>query len=84
MLQVLSSPVPGDLVIWQYEGASKGHIGIVTALMAHSYRTIEGNTGPSQGYIEREGDGVYEKVRHLGGVGKMKELGFLTNLFNKL
>ena len=73
------SPKPGFLVIWNYEGSTNGHIGIVTKVIDEfTIETIEGNTSPDDKTIEREGDGVYRKVRSTKTVGKMKLVGFIA------
>lgn len=75
---------PGSLAIWQYwkngSPTSSGHVGIVTEVITEPQdhiRTIEGNTGGGS-EIEREGDGVYEKVRSREGGTRMKLMGFLS------
>lgn len=73
------SPKPGYLVIWNYEGTTNGHIGIVTKVIDElTIETIEGNTGPDSKTVEREGDGVYRKTRSTKTVGKMKLVGFIA------
>lgn len=83
-LAMTSDPEVGAVAIWQhYDDAGKptalGHAGIVIEVVSDTlFKTVEGNTGPSQG-VEREGDGVYEKTRLLRApVGsKMRLKGFL-------
>lgn len=77
-------PRPGDLILWEKEGTRAGHGGIIAEVLRSSprgsivgFKTIEGNTGAGRGTIEREGDGVYPRTRPLGGVGRMRELGYL-------
>lgn len=73
------SPKPGYIVIWNYEGTANGHIGIVTRVIDEfTIETIEGNTSPDDNRIEREGDGVYRKIRTTKTVGKMKLVGFIA------
>lgn len=76
-------PVPavGNLMVWQFweqgKQTTKGHVGIVSEVMANGYvKTIEGNTGAGPGVV-REGDGVYERVRKVAGNDTMKVKGFL-------
>jgi len=69
-------PTMGSLIIWQYGDSGLGHAGIVEAVLRDQVQTIEGNTGPGAG-VQREGDGVYRKVRPLHDVGKMTLKGFL-------
>lgn len=70
-------PKAGDIVIWQFNGTSKGHAGVVLSVDKNGMTTIEGNTGPLVKEIEREGDGVYKKLRSLQGSEKMRVVGFL-------
>lgn len=73
------SPRPGYIVIWNYEGTANGHIGIVTRVIDEfTIETIEGNTAPSDNTIEREGDGVYRKIRSTKQIGKMRLVGFIA------
>lgn len=73
------SPKAGYLIIWNYEGSTNGHIGIVRRVIDEfTIETIEGNTGPDDKAIEREGDGVYRKVRSTKSIGKMKLVGFIA------
>lgn len=75
-------PTPGCLVIWtKFNGdspTSVGHVGIVSEIIDSEFMlTIEGNTSPDLG-VEREGDGVYLKKRHLKmSSGNMRIAGFL-------
>lgn len=70
-------PQAGFLVVWQHGTSSNGHIGIVEAVNGDgTITTIEGNTSPSQG-VERDGDGVYRKIRMLNSTGAMHIVGFL-------
>lgn len=70
-------PQAGDIVLYRMGDTTKGHAGLITAVTRDKFETIEGNTGPALGVIEREGDGVYSKLRPRGGFPKMRELGFL-------
>lgn len=80
-----SIPKIGDVVIWNFyvngKQTTSGHAGIVTGVSADgkSVSTIEGNTGPG-GKIERNGDGVYNKVRSVTGSASMKVVGFISPL----
>lgn len=77
-----TSPKPGYIAIWRHykngKATSSGHTGIVTgANIKHGvFSTIEGNTSDSAN-VEREGEGVYSKVRSLNPKGSMKLVGFL-------
>lgn len=70
-------PQAGDITIYRFGETSKGHAALITSISEKSYRTLEGNTSPTADAIEREGDGVYLKTRPKGGIGEMKEMGFL-------
>ena len=71
-------PAPGFLVLWRKEGTTSGHIGIVESVEEDgTFSTIEGNTSDGQG-MNRDGDGVWRKKRHIHGYGNMKLLGFLS------
>lgn len=74
-----SSPKEGNVVIWNYDGTSKGHCGIIKKISNSSMITIEGNTSvDSEKSIVREGDGVFLKIRPLSSIGKFKILGYLN------
>jgi len=74
----LEKPEPGCIVIWQFGATDKGHTGGVESIKKNGrLQTLEGNTGPSNGEVEREGDGFYEKDRSATGTPKMKIKGFL-------
>ncbi len=76
---------PGDIMHWQYLDYSpafqkyiestRGHAGVVIKA-GDVFETIEGNTGPGK-EVEREGDGVFKKLRTLEGSGKMRVIGFV-------
>jgi hypothetical protein len=71
------TPSPGFIVIWQHEGTTNGHTGIVTGVPTDStFTTIEGNTGGGS-TVEANGDGVYRKTRNLHPTGNMKVVGFI-------
>ena len=70
-------PVPGDMVIYRLGDTTKGHAELITAVFPLSLATIGGNTGAPNDEIERNGDGVYSKIRVRGGTFKMREVGFL-------
>lgn len=60
-------PVPGAIFFMQKGDSPNGHAGLVVTPGQLSFATIEGNTSPSPGsaQADREGDGVYKKVRSL-------------------
>jgi hypothetical protein len=79
-------PFPGCLMLWWHFKDGKptgaGHIGIMEAVdrgRAVRYRTIEGNTGPdlSDGTVNRDGDGVFERYRNPVGSPSMRVLGYI-------
>jgi hypothetical protein len=62
---------PGDLILYNFGGHRWDHIGIVLrALRGGKIAAVEGNTSPGVGASaeerERDGDGVYVKVRTIG------------------
>lgn len=70
-------PEAGDIILWRLENTISGHCGIIYEVQEDHYVTIEGNTSPSNKEIDRDGDGVYMKIRPKGGMGRLKEIGFL-------
>ncbi len=72
----LLQPEVGCLMIWNYVGSDRGHIGLVYSVTPNKIMTIEGNTSPDE-EIVREGDGVYSKVRSWNGSKTMKVAGWL-------
>lgn len=77
-----NKPKAGYLVIWQKRNqhgrpTSQGHVGIVTEVInATTFRTVEGNTGGGHG-VNRDGDGVFPKLRSVNGAGSMFVKGFI-------
>lgn len=69
-------PLRGSIVCWRFGETPRGHCGIVTATPMRVIETIEGNTSPSS-IVEREGDGVYKKIRAREGTSVMSICGFL-------
>lgn len=75
----VEKPVPGCIVIWRHGSTTNGHTGIITEIVDNKYfMSIEGNTGPSDDVVVREGDGVYRKRRSFSGNGDMHIVGFLN------
>lgn len=70
-------PSRGCVVIWRHGASSSGHTGIVLKVEGDSMTTLEGNTGPSNALVEREGDGCYIKKRSIHGAGDMKVVGYI-------
>ncbi|MET9561766.1 peptidoglycan-binding protein [Streptomyces tauricus] len=63
-LSVTTSPQPGDIVAFDWDGGSdftggNEHIGIVRTVSGSSFTTVEGNTGNPNG----DNDGVYVRSR---------------------
>lgn len=61
---------PGDLIAFNFRGQRWDHIGIVVRrLQGNMVSTVEANTSPGVGATnlerERDGDGVFTKVRNL-------------------
>jgi len=69
-------PKKGFVVIWNHEGTSNGHTGIITDVDGDTLYTIEGNTSDSS-HVEANGDGVYLKKRNKYKTGNMKVVGFI-------
>jgi len=73
-----TKPQAGDIVIWNHVGTQNGHTGLVIKQLSDTtFLTIEGNTGPDDNKVERNGDGVYVKRRSMAKTGDMKVVGFL-------
>jgi hypothetical protein len=75
------TPEAGCLVCWQLykdgKATGSGHVGVVVKVLdAKQMETIEGNTNDGQG-VERNGVGVYRRIRDIAGAGSMKVVGFL-------
>jgi len=79
----LNDPVRGCLILWRYGNTSKGHVEIVTADHYKVVSTIGFNTSPS-GIVDREGDGVYAKIRSKIGTSNMQVIGYLKVEFQKI
>jgi len=75
--QRLPLPQVGCLIIWQFGNTAEGHVGtVVEVLPNNQVKTIEGNTSDGKG-INRNGDGVYERVRSTKGSESFHVKGFL-------
>jgi uncharacterized protein (TIGR02594 family) len=73
----IKEPVPGCVVIWQHGSTDNGHTGFVTGVDSNGkLLTIEGNTDSQTG-INREGNGVFARIRNNGKEGDMSIKGFL-------
>jgi len=72
-------PEPGAIVIWQKGVSSSGHGGIVARLIeanVYKFETYEGNTS-SNPHFERDGDGVWRKLRSGKKTGSFPTKGYL-------
>jgi hypothetical protein len=73
-----TSPEPGYIVIWKHGQTANGHTGIVSKVIGSvKFESIEGNTSDSA-CVNRNGDGVYRKIRNIDPAGEMKIIGFLV------
>lgn len=74
----LSTPEVGCLIIWGNKRNGNGHVGIIQEVKNHSsFTTIEGNTSGNRTGNQREGDGVYLKLRNMEPLGDKEVYGFL-------
>jgi len=74
-------PEEGSIAVWGHyqlgKATGKGHVGIVIGHDLETFHTIEGNTSAGDG-INREGDGVYLRIRNIREYGiNFKLIGFL-------
>ncbi len=70
-------PEPGDVVLWQ-TGEWSGHAGIFRKHRSiEIFETIEANTSSGSQGSQREGDGIYPRVRTFRGGRKFELKGFL-------
>lgn len=75
--KIVPEPFPGCFMAWQMGETQAGHIGIVTGIIGDNLiETIEGNTSEMSS-VDREGEGVFSKIRKREGSLKMKVLGFI-------
>lgn len=70
------NPFIGALAIWRLGKTTNGHVGLVTDVVGERIVCIEGNTGGGDG-VNRDGDGVYEKVRWPQSGGAMRIAGYV-------
>lgn len=72
--QAEGMPALGSLIIWKSPISFNGHIGIVIGILDEfHYKTVEFNTSADEKGDQRNGGGVYVKVRDI-----RKKLGTLT------
>ena len=66
-----SRPMRGYLCLFYFPAKQRvAHMGIVVKPLKMGFWTVEGNTGP-EGNVNREGDGVYRKLRRAASLGKL-------------
>jgi hypothetical protein len=73
----LATPIPGAVIIWRHGDTTNGHTGIVTSVTANNVGTVEGNTSDGKG-VNRNGDGVYARIRSRVGSGAMQVVGWIN------
>ncbi len=59
---ITTAPKRGSICMHQ-TNASQGHIGVVVRVVGPLVYSIEGNTGPGEEGSQRDGDGLYRRVR---------------------
>lgn len=70
-------PAPGYFACWIHGLGPLGHMEIVQRdVTKRDFKTVGGNTGDGSG-VNRNGDGVYERLRSTSPQGKMRLLGFI-------
>lgn len=62
---ITTAPKRGSICMHQ-TNATQGHIGVVVRVVGPLVYSIEGNTGPGEGGSQRDGDGLYRRVRRRG------------------
>lgn len=67
----------GDIVIWRKRKLWQGHVGFVVSVDQKNlmFETIEGNTANSDFGDQRDGDGIYRRIRY------MKKSDFVVDAF---
>lgn len=61
----------GDIVIWRKFNLWQGHAGLIASqydLESQTFKTIEGNTSNGDYGSQRDGDGIYKRIRNAGKV----------------
>jgi len=78
------TPIEGYIACWQHfnskgNASGLGHCGIVGRVLEEGrwFDSYEGNTGPGNG-IERDGDGVFLKMRSCQGSPRFRLMGFVN------
>lgn len=62
-LSLTSSPIPGDVVLYDFDGSAYDHVGIFRSGSSSSWRAIEGNTSSGSSGSQANGGGVYDRSR---------------------
>lgn len=63
--RTVNTPTRGSIAMHQ-TSATTGHIGVVVRVVGPLVYSIEGNTGSGEGRSQRDGDGMYRRVRRRG------------------
>lgn len=65
---------PGDIAIWRKFKLWQGHAGLIESHLirntngGYSFHTIEGNTSNSNYGNQRDGDGIYRRIRYVNKI----------------
>jgi len=70
-LSITSSPVPGDLVCYDWDGQDYDHVGMFLDGTTSSWSAVEGNTSPDSGGSQSNGGGVYRRDRKASQANKV-------------
>lgn len=77
-----AQPSPGSLMLMRHGTTDSGHAGLcchIEGLFPNRMLiTIEGNTMPGIGGDQRQGDGIYQRVRNVFTNGSLKTQGWLS------
>lgn len=65
-LQLVSSPIPGDVVLYDFGAGEWQHVGIVRSGSSSSWRAIEGNTSSGSSGSQDNGGCVADRSRSKG------------------
>lgn len=75
-------PSPGALMLMQHGNTDRGHAGVCCHIEGmypnRMLITIEGNTMPGTDGDQRQGDGIYQRVRNVWTNGSLKTQGWLS------
>jgi hypothetical protein len=78
----IDTPEEGAVVVWTKLDADgkptlRGHCGIVSKVLPDAVLTIEGNTSAEWNADQRDGDGVFVRLRTRGEIPGFQRLGYL-------